>query len=148
MTLPSPEEYREFIGGLSLIRIRLLSADVDVERDDVRPSETRVGITDEATYEPGEGQFSVLHKYSISFVAEESESSVGSIHASFDLTFESDVPITETYFEVFKNVNLTMNTWPYLREFTQNMIARVGWPSFTLPLYKPKPLRAESEAES
>ena len=45
-------------------------------------------------------------------------------------------PMTEGIFAVFQDVNLPVNTWPYLREFLAATTGRMNWITFTLPALK------------
>ena len=44
--------------------------------------------------------------------------------------------MSEELFTVFQEVNLPVNTWPYLRSFLADGLGRMGWPPMTLPAFK------------
>jgi len=58
--------------------------------------------------------------------------------ASFLLAYkiENFEGLTQRGFEQFANLNGIYNAWPYWREFVQNMIARMGLPSLTIPVFR------------
>ena len=58
------------------------------------------------------------------------------LEVTFGLDFASEEPLTEDLFAVFGEVNLPVNTWPYLREFISTTMGRMGWRPFTLPALK------------
>ncbi|WP_157205831.1 hypothetical protein [Calidithermus timidus] len=74
---------------------------------------------------------------------QESLAEQGSIEVSFGFWYLSKLqPEAEGfagYFEVFKEINLPINMWPFAREFIHNTMARMDWPPFTLPLRKLAP---------
>ena len=39
----------------------------------------------------------------------------------------------EDFFEIYKEINLPVNIWPYFREFVANTTYRMNMPSVTLP---------------
>ncbi|HED37058.1 MAG TPA: hypothetical protein ENI76_02255 [Ignavibacteria bacterium] len=58
------------------------------------------------------------------------------IEVTFVVTLKSKFEFTEDFFEIYKEISLHLNTWPYLREFVNQATARMNVPSLTLPLYK------------
>lgn len=44
--------------------------------------------------------------------------------------------MTEEIFSIFREVNLPVNTWPYLREFLASTFGRFGWEPIIIPAYK------------
>ncbi len=133
----SPAEYGQFIEGLELLEVRLVRLNVEARSFPIKPAGTRLEIADEASYTPLDSGFEVFHRYSLLATDDLSPSEpVGRIEAEFALRFKSVQPISQPYFEIFREVNLPVNTWPYWRELVQAMTARMGWPPVTLPLLK------------
>ncbi|MFT4038518.1 MAG: hypothetical protein QM692_10085 [Thermomicrobiales bacterium] len=60
----------------------------------------------------------------------------GEISATFGAEFSSAQAMTDDLFTVFADVNLYINTWPYLREFVHSAGGRMGWSPLTLPAVK------------
>lgn len=60
------------------------------------------------------------------------------MEASFLLAYKIDnfEGLTQQGFEQFANLNGIYNAWPYWREFVQNMIARMGLPTLTIPVFR------------
>lgn len=54
----------------------------------------------------------------------------------FVLLYHSKVEFTEEFFEKFKSAILPSHSYPYEREFIQNLIIRMNLPSLTLPMWK------------
>ncbi len=133
----SPAEYGQFIEGLELLEVRLVRLNVEARSFPIKPAGTRLEVADEASYTPVDGGFEVFHRYLLLATnAQPSSEPVGRIEAEFGLRFTSVQPIGQPYFEIFRDVNLPVNTWPYWRELVQAMTARMGWPPVTLPLLK------------
>jgi preprotein translocase subunit SecB len=135
-----PAEYGKFIEGLELIQVRLVRLNVETTASfPIKPSGTSVEleVTDEASYTPVDGGFEAFHRYSLLVTdAQQPSEPLGRIEAEFGLRFASVQPISQPYFEIFRHINLPVNTWPYWRELVQSMAARMGWPPVTLPLLK------------
>ncbi|WP_119313922.1 hypothetical protein [Calidithermus terrae] len=133
----SPAEYGKFIEGLELFEVRLVRLNVEARSFAIKPADTRLEVADEASYTLVDGGFEVFHRYSLLATdAQQSSEPVGRIEAEFGLRFTSAQPINQPYFEIFRDVNLPVNTWPYWRELVQAMTARMGWPPITMPLLK------------
>lgn len=140
----TPDEYREFIKGLTLHDIRLSEGHVHSQRADVDASSHSLRIHEDAHFTPTSSGFEVRHRYKLELEEEDTEKPCcGHIEAVFVLRFNSAVPISEDIFYIFRRMNLNMNTWPYWREYVQSSAARLGWPTITLPLVKD--LRQEAE---
>src|SRR3712207_6224097 len=90
-------------------------------------------VESSATFTQGEDEFRVLQSYGLSVLADEP---LAEIEVTFGLRFRSKQPMTEVFFEVFEEVNLPVNTWPYLREFVSSTLGRMGWQPITLPALK------------
>lgn len=55
------------------------------------------------------------------------------------LRYKSELHPDEGFLEVFSNVNLKVNSWPYLRECVQQTITRFGRTPLVLPVLKTTP---------
>lgn len=143
----SKAEYGKFIEGLELRELRLVSLNVEARNVMIKPADTQLNVSDEASYKLIDGGFEVFHHYSLLAVDAQQPSEIhGRIEAKFGLRFTSTQPISQSYFEIFRGVNLPVNTWPYWRELVQEMVARMGWPPITLPLFKLVPTSASRSA--
>lgn len=140
----SPEEYRVFIQGLTLRDVRLTRGSYHSERTEITPTKHTLRVDEEATFALLSGGFEVRHAYTLLLVNKGTEETCcGRIEAEFALRFDSETPLTAEIFEIFRQVNLGMNTWPYWREFVQAGAARMNWPAITLPLLKQRSGQAE-----
>ncbi|MBN1804599.1 MAG: hypothetical protein JW837_05070 [Sedimentisphaerales bacterium] len=69
--------------------------------------------------------------------------------ASFLLAYKIDnfEGLTQQGFEQFANLNGIYNAWPYWREFVQNMIARMGLPTLTIPVFRIVPTTSKKSVK-
>jgi hypothetical protein len=134
--IPTPEEYGQFINGIQLEDVRLVELKVEAKEATINPAETHLRVKDSSRFDNLSGGFEIFHTYHLTFEAASEDATKGEIRATFGLRFTSETQLTESYFKIFSHINLKMNTWPYWREIAQNMISRMGWPGFTMPLLK------------
>lgn len=139
-TRPSPEAYHAFIDGLELINIRLIQSDVQAPGP---PPTVPIAMDLETASEvvPFDGGFQMAYQAVFAFrpAGEDDADPLGRIACTFGLLYTSDASPEEDlagYYQIFQEVNLALFAWPYVREFVQATIARMGWPPLTLPAYK------------
>lgn len=141
--LPTPEQYNHFVNGLELRRVRLIEASVQALEASPNPARSQVGLEESYSYRPEEDGFEAVGKFRLVVVDQDNLAEQGSIEVSFGFRYSSELqPEAEGfagYFEVFKEINLPINMWPFAREFIHNTMARMDWPPFTLPLRKLAP---------
>jgi preprotein translocase subunit SecB len=134
----SPKEYREFIKGVELLSIivkesqaRRLADAIDLSRRvDLNPNER-------AEFRMTDGNTCVVqHHYELSMTYNGEKDRLLAVQCTFELALRVAKPMTKDYFEVFAQVNLPVNTWPYFREFVHSTISRMGLPPVVLPLVK------------
>lgn len=139
----SPEQYRETLAGVELEDVRLVRARVELKGDKAQgigssiPAGLMIDIESKATYEYlSEDLCRVVHDYILTARNPKNNRQFFKIECSFSLLFKSKDRMDDDFFEVFKEVNLPLNTWPYVREFVDNMTTRMHIPPLTLPLIK------------
>lgn len=93
-----------------------------------------MSIEDSATWKEIEEGFQVFHKYTAIFT--DGKKKLGRIDTEFVADYMSDEPMDEECFDLFKANNLSLNTWPYFREYVSNTTGRMQWLPFTLPTRK------------
>ncbi|AEB10085.1 hypothetical protein [Desulfobacca acetoxidans] len=72
------------------------------------------------------------------------------IKATFSVNYKIHSPDTfsASDIEMFAKINPIYNCWPYWREFVQNITARMGLPTLTIPLFKiSKPMEDSGNPE-
>jgi len=84
----------------------------------------------------GDGTVDLFQTYKVDARKPASKSRYIQIEVTFVIILESEFEFTEVFFEVYKEISLHLNTWPYLREFVNQATSRMNVPPLTLPLYK------------
>ena len=127
----SPEVYGEFIGQIRLRNLYLRNASVQNIFGADTPDRVSVKISSSADNHINDQGFEALHHYDLEFASD--GAIVASISVTFSVEFESVVLLTDEIFDTFSEVNLPVNTWPYLREFVSSSLGRMNWQPFALP---------------
>jgi hypothetical protein len=144
--LPTPEEYSEFVGQIDLANLWLAEARIINHHGPQTPHGAALAITAPAPkWANVVDGFDVQFPYTVKF--QEGTSVRAEMEVRFGLHFTSARPMTSAIFEVFKSVNLPVNTWPFLREFVSTALGRMGWQPFTLPALKVSVPDGEDVAE-
>lgn len=133
----SPEDYKKILQGLDLISISLKESKISLNVDVTSPSELSIQIKDEANYKvKDEGIVFVFQKYQIDARKPQSKTRYFQLEVTFLVKVYSKENFTEDFFDVYKNISLHLNTWPYLREYVNQTTSRMNIPPLTLPFYK------------
>lgn len=140
---PSPEEYGTFVNGLELTRVRMVRSQVEAPYPVSDASAVRIELENETQFREHEdiSSFEALASFDLTFEEEGVDDRVGAISVTYSFLYESDMvggdAKLESYYEVFAEVSLPVNVWPFVREFVHNATSRVDWPKLDLPLVKP-----------
>ena len=129
-----PAIYKAFIGQIELSSIWLSSSSIENPGGPGNPGEASIDIAASARWESVPDGFVAFHAYDVKM--EVADSKVANISVTFGLEFNSEQAMSEELFTVFQDVNLPVNTWPYLRAFLADGLGRMGWPPLTLPAFK------------
>lgn len=128
------DSYAAFIGQIDLTHIWLRAARVVNHHGPQTPKQGIFNFSSHADWEPRPGGFRAFDHSSVRI------ESADTVHAEIDVTFaldfDSEEPMTPEIFALFGEVNLPVNTWPYLREFIATTMGRMGWTPFTIPALK------------
>ena len=133
----SPEEYDSFISQIELQDIWLKKGRMESWRGVESLEKTSVEVEQEAYWEPASDGFHSFHRYTIGVQTERER--LAELDVTFELAFSSEQTMTNGIFSIFQEVNLPVNTWPYLRNFLADALSRMGWPPLTLPTLKTGP---------
>lgn len=132
----SPQEYRKYLKQTELKSIILISCSARM-RSDYFAESMKHSVTDRVKYEISEPNIvKLLHEYQFIITKSTKRDYAVKIVCEFEVELVSEEEISEKFVEIFAKVNLHMNTWPYFREFVQNMLQRMGLPLLTLPFLK------------
>lgn len=132
-----PKRYAQILRGIKLDEIYLESCSVIYKRENlIKQKGLQVSIRDNASYEQHNGRVKVTHKYYLTAKNPEMEDFVLKISTAFCLVYVTDSPFEKEFFDTFKNINMTISSWPYFRELVQNMTQRMNIPPLTLPFLR------------
>lgn len=128
------EDYAAFIAQIELLDVWLQEARVVNYYGPRLPAQGGFRIDSEVGWEAHPGGFRALNRDRVVLCTD--DETYAEIEVTFALDFASRESMTDEIFTWFGEVNLPVNTWPYLREFVSTALGRMGWPPFTLPALK------------
>lgn len=132
----TPQKYAEILKGLELKSIGLNSCKSILDREKLSFNLT-TSIKDEASFIINkDGDIEVLHRYKLSSRDPKLKKIIVKIECTFCLVFSSNKKVSQDFFEIFKEINLPINSWPFFREFVFTTTSRMNVPPLTLPLFK------------
>jgi len=133
----SPEEYANILSSMSLSQILLNDCSSKKYEVKSKGGAIDLDISMKLGYEQNASEVSFITTYKLDGVkrSEGTEEKVFAITASFQLSYmkTKEIEITKEFVNVFKDNSIELVSWPYFREFVQNMISRMGFPPLTLP---------------
>jgi len=133
----SPEEYANILSSISLSQILLNDCSSKKHEVKSKGGAIDLDISMKLGYEQNASEVCFITTYKLDGVkrSEGTEEKVFTITASFQLSYmkTKEVEITKEFVNVFKDNSIELVSWPYFREFVQNMISRMGFPPLTLP---------------
>ena len=143
--LLSPEEYGEILKELKFNNIYLKKGNFFVDRENFFKNEKiELKLSDEAKFKKKkDGTIDVLHNFKLHAFNIGSDKKLLSIECNFCLNFSSKKVFSGDFFEIFKDVNLPINSWPFFREFIFNTTSRMNIPPLTIPLIKRFPKKED-----
>ena len=128
-----PNEYRTLLKQLELIEIRLVKSNCVLNNKDgkIQP----VDIQEKTQISPlGSDKVQILHTYNLSAKFENSDDFFIKISATYEITFICTFNDNKDFFDIYKQVSLPLNTFPFFREFVFNTTGRMNIRPLTLPL--------------
>lgn len=136
MTKIKPHIYRKILEGIELRAIYLKSFEGKINRD-IIPKEAIARISSKADFIiKTENRVEISQKWDVIGKDKGTESEFLSISLTYTIILDTKNEFTKEFFEIYKETNLALNIWPFVREFVNNMTARMNIPPLTLPLLK------------
>ena len=133
----SPEEYSDILSSISLSQILLNDCSAKKHEVKSKGGAIDLDISMKLGYDQNASEVSFITTYKLEGIkrSEGTDEKVFSITASFLLSYmkTKEVEVSKEFVNVFKNNSIELVSWPYFREFVQNMISRMGFPPLTLP---------------
>ena len=137
--LPSHEAYAEFIDGVELRDIRLTEthATSKASRFDTDALQVKIDVRSGIERIAGQELPSFEAHVTLDLEATDADGHErATITSTYALLYESKIEPTDGMLEIFLNLNVSVNAWPYLREHVQGTITRFGWNPLILPPLK------------
>jgi len=132
----TPEKYKKILDGLQIETFYLQQSKSFVEPT-IKPGDLQIAIEDKATYRNlNDSEVMVEQTYTLKAKDKGKKKTYLTIECTFNVLFSTKHPITDEFFDIYKDTSLPLNTWPFFREFVNNMTARMNIPPLTLPLLK------------
>lgn len=138
---------------VSLQEIYLLEAKIKSDPQDRDPRNASLELSFGSELLPQESEDNLVVQCNF-LVAAFHEDDPGKIFMSIEAAFivdyllDSSKEFDQNDLEMFARINPIYNTWPYWREFVQNLTTRMGFPALKIPLFKiTHPDRPESKAK-
>ena len=126
----TPEEYSSILTSIKLDNIFLSDGNVKVFECVSEGGSINLNFKDKYSFSESESNACFIASFKFDGIIGEQENA----EKLFTISGEfKEVTITKDFFDVFKEISLSVFIWPYFREYIQNMIVRTGLPSFTLP---------------
>ena len=130
----SPEEYRKILDGIDLKNILLSELKATIKHE-LLSEGMKIGIKENTHYAYEDNELIVTNKYVLT-AKNNDKKIVLKIEGIFIVVFESEYEITDDFFEIYKDISLPLNVWPFFRELVNSTTSRMNIPPFTLPLLK------------
>lgn len=133
----SPEEYSKILKGIDLRTISLNKSKAYYNYELKIPENLSIKIDDSAEYKTRKNNIvDIFQTYKVDARPPKSKSRYVHIEITFVVTLLSEFDFNDDFFEVYKEISLKLNTWPYLREFVNQATSRMNIPPLTIPLFK------------
>lgn len=143
MTKPAvlPERYEEFITGLQLVRLRLVSLEAKANVDVPDPRRNAIYLQGHASYEVQEDGFEAYQTYEVAIRDTDTDTESGKVAVVFALQYETKHSVEPDelgdLFEIFSKTSLLLHVYPYVRQLVQDVTTRMDWPPVILPIATP-----------
>jgi hypothetical protein len=133
----SPEDYSSMLTSIELREVLLSKCDFKTFETTQKSGSIGLKFNDKYSYTQAEKTAAFKAAFKLEGISTNNEASekIFSMSGEFTLDYEKvkEVTLNDDFFQVFKDMSLTLIIWPYFREIIQNMVARTGYPSLTLP---------------
>ena len=129
-----PKTYSKYLDSVRLLNISLRESKTKYFGDLQPPKKQELSVSDSTNYSKKEDLYEILQKYVIT--GKTGKKKILEISATFCVILKSDKELSDEFFEIYNEISLPINTWPFLREFANSMTARMNISPLTLPLLR------------
>ena len=131
-----PDEYRRLLDQVDLQSIVLETCSMKTRREKLA-SNMRLDVRHKTSYHiEDDNRATVISDYEIVATKTTKKEFAVKIGCAYRVVLISESPFSEEFMDIYTQVNLQVNTWPYFREFVQSMLQKAGLPPLTLPFLK------------
>jgi len=130
---PDPEAYARFIQGLEIRSVEMTEAHAKLERSPKGKLSFRMGL-EAFGPEPREGGFTAGLALNLDF--QDEEGPFGFLRLRVRAGYATPLFPDEPLFRTFRERNLIVHLWPYLRLYVDFLTAQMGLPRLVLPAWK------------
>jgi predicted DNA-binding protein YlxM (UPF0122 family) len=130
---PDLEAYAKFIQGLEIRSVEMTEAQARLERSPKGKLSFRMGL-EAFGPEPREGGFSAGLALRLDF--QDEEGPFGFLRLRVRAGYATPLFPDEALFRAFRERNLLVHLWPYLRLYVDFLTAQMGLPRLVLPAWK------------
>lgn len=130
----TPEDYRKILTGIDLKNILLSDLKASIKHE-LLTDGLKIGIKEDAQYSYEDEELIIKSKYALT-AKNNDKKIVIKIESVFIVVFESTSSINDEFFEIYKEISLPLNVWPFFRELVNSITSRMNIPPLTLPLLK------------
>lgn len=130
------KRYDDFVRQIQILDVFLVTARINNLVGGDRVGDVRIRVNEKTWYENTGSEVVVYVRYNVTARNTETREAVGRISVTFAIRYSSAIQLTDEAFEVFRERNVTINAWPYLREFIHSMATRMGWAGMIAPVRK------------
>jgi len=130
----TPAEYRIILDDIELQSLYLKSLESHISHELIAEGMS-ISIKDNSTFTNTEDGFTVESSYTLT-AKNPQKKIVLKIDCLYGILFKTSKNITEPFFEIYKDLSLPLNVWPFFRETVNSITARMNIPPLTLPLLK------------
>lgn len=139
MAKPSAESYERIQKGLELrkLYVKSFSGHINLEVITKAVKALTVSISSTADFRSNpKNEVEVTQTWEVIARDKRSKSECLNLSVTYCVVLHSKEKFTKGFFAVFERTSLPFNMWPFVREFVNNMTARMNVPPLTLPLFK------------
>jgi len=130
------KEYENFINGLTLKEIKIISCSAEVKKGFSTPANLK--LKEHPNYIKNNGKFIAYIEYILEGVKKGEKKKGFEIKVKYQVSYRTEISITDEIFKIFAQTSLRLHTWPYFREFVHEMTNRMGLPPLVLDVLKIK----------
>lgn len=131
-----PDEYRKMVKQVDLKSIEMYNCTMKTRREKLA-SNMRLDVRHKTSYEIEEDSTAtVISDYELVATKNTKKEYAVRIGAVYRVILVSESPFSDDFMSIYAELNVHVNTWPYFREFVQEMIQRACLPPLTLPFLR------------